>query len=166
MAAQSGRSREERRAEVARLGLDPDAPRLPFRSGCRTQSMDGQPVAPLMGTHRDWDGTMVSTWIGDTFEMEANPDHVTVFRFTPLAPALTNVEVTWLVRGDAVPGRDYDRDRLTQFWKITSEQDWHICEVVQSGVTSRFYRPGPLSGPEDEPAQFLERYLAWLRDDT
>jgi Rieske 2Fe-2S family protein len=147
---------------VARLGLDPDAPRLPFRGGNRTQSLDGRPVAPLMGTHRDYDGTMLSTWITDTLELEANPDHVVAFRFTPLAPQRTDVEVSWLVRGDAVAGRDYDRDRLTKFWEITGEQDWRICEVVQEGVNSRYYRRGPLSRAEHGPGSFLQRYLAQL----
>jgi len=163
-AREAGRDHEATRAEVARLGLDPDAPRLPFRHGVCTQSLDGRPVAPLMGRHRDYDGTMLGLWITDTLEMEANPDHVVAFRFTPLAADRTDVEVSWLVRGDAVEGTDYDRERLIPFWKITGEQDWSICEAVQAGVTARHYRPGPLSRAEHGSRAFLQRYLARLAD--
>lgn len=162
MTAESGRTREERRAIVTHLGLDPDAPRLPFRRGACTQSLDGRPVAPLMGTHRDYDGTMLSHWIGDTLEMEASPDHVVTFRFTPLDVMRTDVEVNWLVRGDAVEGVDYERERLIEFWTLTGEQDWGICEAVQAGVSSLRYQPGPLSRGEKDPQRFLRRYLAQL----
>jgi phenylpropionate dioxygenase-like ring-hydroxylating dioxygenase large terminal subunit len=160
--AEAGRTREQLRVDLAGLGLDPHSPRLQFRQDACTQSLDGRPVAPLMGAHRDYDGTMVPVWIGWTFEMEACPDHVTTFRFTPLAADLTHVEVEWLARGDAVEGTDYDRERLTAFWKITGEQDWAICECVQEGVASRFYRPGPLSDAEGGPRRFLSDYLAQM----
>lgn len=161
-AREAGRDREQMRTEVAELGLDPNSPRLQFRQGVFTQSLDGRPVAPLMGTHRDYDGTMLGIWIGDTLEMEANPDHVAAFRFTPLGPRRTDVEVSWLVRGDAAEGKDYDRERLIEFWKVTGEQDWSICEVVQAGADARHYRPGPLSRAEHGTRAFLQRYLAQL----
>jgi glycine betaine catabolism A len=69
------------------------------------------------------------------------------------------------VRGDAVEGRDYDRERLIQFWKITGEQDWSICETVQQGVDSRHFRAGPLSRAEHGTRAFLTRYLAQLADE-
>jgi Rieske 2Fe-2S family protein len=145
------------------FGLAPDRPRFLFRKNACTQSMDGQPVAPLMGAHQGYDGTMMGLWIGWTFEMEANPDHVTTFRFTPVEAQRTNVEVNWLVRGDAVEGRDYDLEKLIAFWKITGEQDWDICEVVQEGVRSRHYRPGPLSRAEWDSNDFLREYLRRLQ---
>lgn len=141
---------------------NPPLPRLPFRRGACTQSLDGLPVAPLMGTHRDYDGAMIGFWIGWTVEFEANPDHVCAFRFTPLEVERTDVQVSWLVRGDAVEGVDYDRQRLIEFWKITGEQDWRICEVVQTGVRSRHYTPGPLSSGERFAAAFLKEYLEGL----
>src|SRR5207248_7070644 len=161
-AVQSGRSVEDRRELGQQLGLAADRPALPFRRGACTQSLDGQPVAPLMGTHRDYDGAMIGFWIGWTVEFEANPDHVCAFRFTPLEVERTDVEVNWLVRGDAVEGVDYDRQRLIEFWKITGEQDWRICEVVQTGVRSRHYTPGPLSQGERFAAAFLKEYLEAL----
>jgi Rieske 2Fe-2S family protein len=72
-------------------------------------------------------------------------DYAMLFRLTPVAPLLTEVEITWLVREDAVEGRDYDVDRVTWLWKLTSEEDWKLCENNQAGVNSRRYEPGPYS---------------------
>jgi len=43
------------------------------------------------------------------------------------------MEVLWLVRGDAVAGVDYDVDRLTWLWRVTSEADKRIIELNQQG---------------------------------
>jgi phenylpropionate dioxygenase-like ring-hydroxylating dioxygenase large terminal subunit len=159
-----GENSSELRSSASPGGSNPPAPKLPFRRGACTQTLDGGPVAPLMGTHREYDGAMLGLWIGWTLEMEANPDHVAAFRFTPREVERTAVEVHWLVRGDAVEGVDYDRQRLIEFWKITGEQDWRICEVVQTGVRSRHYEPGPLSQGERFAAAFLREYLEKLAD--
>jgi Rieske 2Fe-2S family protein len=68
-----------------------------------------------------------------------------LFRLTPMAPQLTEVEITWLVHENAVERRDYDKDRVTWLWKLTSEEDWKLCENNQAGVNSRRYQPGPYS---------------------
>jgi hypothetical protein len=39
-----------------------------------------------------------------------------LYRFTPRAPRLTDCEVTWLVNGSAVEGKDYDLATLTWLW--------------------------------------------------
>ena len=53
-----------------------------------------------------------------------------------LGPQLTEVEFTWLVHPDAVEGRDYDLERLTWIWKVTTDQDKTIVDDNQSGVNS------------------------------
>jgi len=47
---------------------------------------------------------------------------------------------------------------LTAFWRLTSEQDWELCERVQRGVRSSAYRPGPLSQTREYN---LEAFLRW-----
>lgn len=159
---QAGRTSQEAREADMGLGFAEDRPAMQFRRGVCTQSLDGQPVAPLMGDHREYDGSAISAWIGWTLEIEGNPDHVAAFRFTPRTVDLTEIQVTWLVRCDAVESRDYDRERLTEFWKITGQQDWDICEIVQRGVRSHHYTPGPLSNGERGPKLFLREYLTRL----
>ena len=76
-------------------------------------------------------------------------DHVVLYRFTPRGLFATDCEITWLVNGTAVEGRDYDRADLTWLWDVTTIADKEIIERNQAGVDSRYYEPGPLSPMED-----------------
>lgn len=44
------------------------------------------------------------------------------------------------------------------FWRLTSEQDWALCERVQRGVASSGYQPGPLSRTREYN---LDAFLRW-----
>jgi Rieske 2Fe-2S family protein len=67
------------------------------------------------------------------------------------------------VRGDATEGRDFELDRLLPFWRLTSEQDWCLCERNQAGVRSPAYTPGPYSPTrEQNVAAFVDWYLERL----
>jgi Rieske 2Fe-2S family protein len=75
----------------------------------------------------------------------------------------TDMEVIWLVRDDARSGVDYDLERLTWLWKVTSVADKRIIELNQQGINSRFYEPGPYSPMEQHTRRFVEWVLAELR---
>jgi Rieske 2Fe-2S family protein len=92
----------------------------------------------------------------------ANNDYAMLVRFTPLAVLETEIEVTWLVRRDAVEGRDYQLADITWLWGNTLREDKTITENNQAGVNSRFYRPGPHSR-EESLDEFLGWYLAQIR---
>ena len=72
------------------------------------------------------------------------------------------MEVLWLVRADAIAGRDYDVARLSWLWQVTSIEDKQIIERNQQGVNSRYYEPGPYSMQEVYASRFVEWYLAEL----
>jgi Rieske 2Fe-2S family protein len=65
----------------------------------------------------------------------------------------------WLVGGDARENVDYDRERLTWLWHMTSLADKHIIEINQLGVNSAFYEPGPYAPMETHPSRFIEWYF-------
>jgi Rieske 2Fe-2S family protein len=69
------------------------------------------------------------------------------------------MELLWLVRGDAREGRDYDLDKLTWLWRVTTEADKRITEDAQKGVNSRFYEPGPYSPAEPNAIAWMAWYL-------
>jgi len=69
------------------------------------------------------------------------------------------LEVSWLVRGNARAGVDYDIEKLTWLWRVTSEADKRIIEDNQRGVNSRYYAPGPFSQMELGERRFVEWYL-------
>ena len=136
--------------------------RFPLRPGMLTESLDGRPVAPLMGDLAGWHTGAFAVVTMPNLLLEACPDYVMTLRMVPVAPLETAAEITWLVRSDAREDVDYNRQRLTEFWRLTSEQDWKLCEDNQAGVSSRFYEPGPYGPDERGVAQFVDWYLRQL----
>jgi len=128
-----------------------------------SETMDGQQVAPLMG---DYDDPHVGTLRMRTMPNMWNHsscDHAVTTRLLPAGPAKTRARVVWLVDRDAVEGRDYTLDRLLPFWQLTSEQDWDLCRRAQQGISSRAYRPGPLSTYKEWNVEaFIRWYLKQL----
>jgi Rieske 2Fe-2S family protein len=127
--------------------------------GAVTGSADGKPVAPLMGEFRAYDGGCTFIHIGPASFFLAYPDHGVIYRFIPQTVQRAKLEVSWLVRGDARAGVDYDLERLTWLWRVTSEADKRIIEDNQRGVNSRYYAPGPFSQMELGERRFVEWYL-------
>ena len=123
--------------------------------GAQTGSRDGRLVAPVMGP----DGCVFAE-LGFLSAFLAYPDHGVVYRFIPRAMLQTEMEVLWLVRGDAEAGRDYNPEALTWLWDVTSLADKTIIERNQAGVLDRAYRPGPFSLMEPGTRQYVERYLS------
>jgi Rieske 2Fe-2S family protein len=132
------------------------------RPGFVTESMDGYPVAPLMGTLPERDIGISALVTLPNLLLEASSDYVMTLRLLPKTPLLTEAEVCWLVRGDAREGFDYSIDRLTEFWRLTSNQDWELCENNQSGLNSSRYVPGAYSPSEGGVEHFVQWYLRQL----
>jgi len=137
--------------------------RYPYEPGFVTQSLDGQPLAPLLGYREDRDVGVFSIVQYPNFWLDVNNDHAMTIRFTPVSATVTEAETAWLVREDAVEGMDYDVDKLVAFWKTTAEQDWRLCEDNQLGVNSRHFAPGPYTPAEDGPDQFDSWYIDQIR---
>jgi Rieske 2Fe-2S family protein len=137
--------------------------RIPIREGFLTQSKDGRPVAPLMGRFKEYDGGVTGMQFFPINWFVADNDYAMLVRFTPLALQETEAELTWLVHPDAVEGRDYNLDALTWLWANTMREDQEITENNQSGVNSRFFRPGPLSSEEVLLAEFVDWYIRQIR---
>ncbi|MGI9264230.1 MAG: aromatic ring-hydroxylating oxygenase subunit alpha [Gammaproteobacteria bacterium] len=149
--------------DAVAFGADFSYERYPLLRGHMTGSEDGQPVAPLMGTIKDFDGGTTDFQIGPVTYALAYCDHIVLYRFTPLSAHRTDCDITWLVNGSAEEGRDYDLKKLTWLWDVTTIADQHIIERNQEGVNSRFYTPGPYSEMEDFTWSFVDWYLDAVR---
>jgi len=125
-----------------RAGKHHSINRYALHPGAVTESLDGKPVAPLMGKLPHRDVGVVGIGIYPNLLAEACSDHAVTLRFTPISPELTEVEMQWLVRKDAQPGIDFDVEQVEAVWRATAEQDWKLCELNQQGVNSSAYRPG------------------------
>ncbi len=137
-----------------------------FRSalyeGVDSATADSRPVARLMGDFTAYDGNSTYFDIGPLSDFLAYADHGVIYRFVPRAVQHTEMEVIWLVHEDAVEGKDYDVDRLTWLWNVTSVEDKRIIELNQEGVNSRFFEPGPYSLQEPYARRFVDWYLREL----
>lgn len=138
--------------------------RYALYEGYVTGSRDGAPLAPLMGHYKGYDGGAGDFGLGPLCFMLGYPDHCVLYRFTPRALSLTDMEVVWLVRGDAVAGQDYETSELTWLWHQTTLEDMHIVRQTAQGVNSHFFEPGPFH-PERESLvmEFVEWYLDRLQ---
>ena len=146
------------------FGLEHGFDRYPLLRGHMTGSRDGKTVAPFLGTITGYDGGATDWHLGPLTFALAYCDHVVVYRFAPRGQYLTDCEITWLVNGNAVEGRDYDLAELVWLWDVTTVADKTIIERNQAGVDSRYYVPGPLSPPmEYFTQQFLDWYIAVMR---
>jgi phenylpropionate dioxygenase-like ring-hydroxylating dioxygenase large terminal subunit len=140
------------------------AVRYPLRPGVQSYSLDGKSVAKPMGDHKDFDAGVLGLVVYPNFWMDAVSDYMWTMRLTAVSPSKTIIDLTWLVDGEAVEGVDYTLERLTDFWRITGEQDWTLCENNFKGVESSRYQPGPYAPAEMDVVKFVDWYLGRLRE--
>ena len=138
--------------------------RYPLRPGVMSYSLDGKAVAVPMGEHHDYNAGVLGLVVYPNFWMDAVSDYMWTMRLTAVSPSRTDIDLAWLVDGDAKEGADYTIDRLTDFWRITGEQDWELCENNFRGVESSHYSPGPYAPVEADVAKFVDWYIDRLRE--
>jgi Rieske 2Fe-2S family protein len=126
--------------------------------GFLTGSRDGQPVAPLMGKIKGYDGGAGDYQMGPLTFMLNYPDHCVLYRFLPRTLTTTDVEIVWYVNGDAEAGVDYQVEDLIWLWDHTTQEDEYIILRNNKGVNSRFFEPGPYH-PEFEAT--LQDFVHW-----
>ena len=148
------------------FGADYAYERYPMWRGHITGSKEGQPVAPLMGEIKGYDGGTTDFQIGPVTFALAYCDYVVIYRFTPVSLHESECDITWLVNGDAEEGKDYNKDELIWLWDVTTDADKRIIENNAKGVNSRYYVPGPLSQMEDYTWTFMSWYLQAIKPQT
>ncbi len=141
------------------------AVRYPLRQEVQSYSLDGKPVAIPMGDHQDYDAGVLGLVVYPNFWMDAVSDYIWTMRLTALSPSRTAIELTWLVDQEAVEGVDYTVERLTDFWRVTGEQDWELCENNYRGIQSSHYQPGPYAPVEAEVSKFVDWYLDRMKEE-
>lgn len=140
--------------------------RMPIKPGHLTESINGTPVAPLMGAYSAYDGGQTAVGLNPISYVLASNDHAVMFLFSPRGPLETDVIATWLVRSDAQAARDYDEKTLTAVWDITLQEDKTITENNQLGVLSRHYVPGVHSLHEKRISDFVAWYMSHRNTDS
>ncbi|MGH9805595.1 MAG: aromatic ring-hydroxylating oxygenase subunit alpha [Candidatus Acidiferrales bacterium] len=84
-----------------------------------------------------------------------HPDYILTHRLEPLAHNRTRIECQWLFPPEAFEKEGFSAQYAVDFWDMTNRQDWKALESMQRGISSRGYRPGPLSQREGGIYQFV-----------
>ncbi|MBS0578098.1 MAG: aromatic ring-hydroxylating dioxygenase subunit alpha [Proteobacteria bacterium] len=143
--------------QLCRAGTWPLAP------GKCTASRDGSPLAPLLGRVGRYDESVTTGCIGFLSYVMATSDYALTVTYLPVDARRTRAVMRWLVRREAVAGRDYDVDALCYVWDETTKQDKQLIEINAAGVGAMGFVPGPYSLLETLAADFVERYLALMQ---
>lgn len=133
--------------------------RYPLYDGVETGSDGGKAVAPPMGAFTASDGGVTSAHFAPCNFFIAYADHGVIYRFMPVDAHTTDMELIWLVKGGAQEGVDYDLEKLTWLWQVTTLADKRITEDNQKGVNSRYYEPGPYAPVEQNAIAWIDWYL-------
>ena len=136
--------------------------RYPLFPGYKTGSKTGEPIAPLLGDLRDYDGGATDLQIGCLNNFLIYSDHAVGYRFLPRKLQETDIQIVWMVRADAEEGIDYDRDNLSWLWHVTSQDDERIIRHNQEGVNSNAFVPGPLAETEAGIKAFYHSYFGLI----
>jgi glycine betaine catabolism A len=81
--------------------------------------------------------------------LSMHPDYAMTHTLWPRGVDRTHIVCEWLFHPDAIAASGFDPDDVVSFWDLTNRQDWHVCEQMQLGISSRAYRPGPYSHREE-----------------
>ncbi|HJT81215.1 MAG TPA: aromatic ring-hydroxylating dioxygenase subunit alpha [Chthoniobacterales bacterium] len=96
--------------------------------------------------------------------LSMHPDYVMVHQIWPQTPDRTLIYCDWFFHPDAMNQPGFNPNDAVQFWDMTNQQDWHVCELSQQGIASRAYQPGPYSARESIPAAFDRYYRRVMND--
>ena len=76
-------------------------------------------------------------------------DHVTAYILHPRHSERTDVDCLFLFAAEEIAKPGFDHTDASSFWDTVNQQDWAICERVQTGMHARPHRQGFYAPMED-----------------
>jgi phenylpropionate dioxygenase-like ring-hydroxylating dioxygenase large terminal subunit len=128
-----------------------------IREGYESETQDGRPASSLMGKRLGFDQGRMYLSFSPFTQLVATNDFAVLFLFTPRSTMHTDVDLFWLVDGQA---SEVDVTRMIWGWDETTKQDKEITENNQAGILSKHYQPGRYSEHERRVVTFQQWYLA------
>jgi phenylpropionate dioxygenase-like ring-hydroxylating dioxygenase large terminal subunit len=128
------------------------------KEGRASETQDGTAPAPLMGKRTAPDGGRMHLSFSPFSQIVADDHFAILFQFTPRGALETDVEMIWLVNGDATEDQ-VDIEKMIWGYHATTTQDKIITENNQTGIKSSRYRPGRYSDQEGSVMNFQKWYL-------
>ncbi len=131
-----------------------------LNDGCTTMTLDGRSSRrPLPGLEGDELRLVHYFNIYPAFLLSLHPDYVLTHTVWPLDLDRSLIRCEWLFAAEAFAQDDFDPSDAVDFWHMTNEQDWRICEQAQKGVRSRGFRPARYQSLEETIYFFDNWYL-------
>jgi len=127
--------------EATEYDFIPNRPLLPGMESATVTGRSGS-SRPLKRPGAATSGLTFLQWHTSAFEIIAADDHAEIMSFRPLGPARTAVRLLGLVHEGA---EDYDPEELSELQRVKRLQDDRLCELVERGVTSTAFEPGPFN---------------------
>jgi Rieske 2Fe-2S family protein len=138
--------------------------RMDLRPGVKTLSVDGIcRRAVLPGLSADDRRRVYYYAIFPNMLLSLHPDYMMVHTLWPMAPDRTINICEWHFHPSELARDGFSAADAVDFWDMTNRQDWHVCELSQTGISSRAYTPGPYSNREDLLYAF-DRMIVALHD--
>jgi phenylpropionate dioxygenase-like ring-hydroxylating dioxygenase large terminal subunit len=131
------------------------------KAGWSSETQDGSAPAPLMGKRNAADGGRMHLSFSPFSQIVADDHFAILFQFTPRGALATDVEMIWLVDGQAQPAQ-VDIEKMIWGYHATTTQDKIITENNQTGIASSRYRPGRYSEQEGSVVKFQQWYMQHL----
>ncbi|MBO0828934.1 MAG: aromatic ring-hydroxylating dioxygenase subunit alpha [Streptosporangiales bacterium] len=131
-----------------------------FAPGMAGFSSSGRAVRPMLpGLRPDDDRLFYGIILRPNVFVILVPDHVAVFRITPVDTGHTRVVVDWLFEPAEVAKPDFDPGDAVDLLDITNRQDFEACERCHLGMASSRYG-GVLVPAEHVVQEFYDWYLS------
>ena len=129
----------------------------------QTMSTDGKFAGlPIEGLSKDQLGSVHYFTICPTMFLSLHPDYVLIHRLERIDVGNTKVICQFLFHPNTIKADDFDPSQAIEFWDLTNQQDWEVCELAQAGMSDPAYIPGPYSNLESVVAAFDEYYLGLM----
>lgn len=90
--------------------------------------------------------------------LSLSAEHAAAFILTPLSVEHTRIECELLFAPDEAAKSTFDPADAGDLWDLVNRQDWAICESVQRGMSSRYFRGGWYAPMEDDSLD-IRRWL-------
>lgn len=123
-----------------------------------TMSMDGKLVGiPMPRLNKEQRQLVNYYTIFPTIFLSTHPDYVLIHRLERVSVECTLIVCQFLFLPE-VQNRKLDISRAIEFWDMTNQQDWKVCELAQAGMEDSGYVSGPYSNLESVLAAFDSHY--------
>jgi Rieske 2Fe-2S family protein len=123
---------------------------IPHREGADTFTMSGTSTRrSFPGLNEDEQLRHKGELIYPNVFLSVAREHVAAFILQPTGPKHTRIDCLFLFEPHEMAQPGFDPADAVDFWHLVNRQDWHICELVQAGISARVHKVGVFSPMED-----------------